>query len=154
MFTRITSGRTVATVRASRRCLATRRSSGQVCLYAPSVQGRVPDICIISASSARVLLLLRAHLPSVQLKSRIPHSAPPCMNNLICSKCSRRSSAEPFRRVCCLYNPLRFILSFFFLPCTSRRSRTGVVLSGAFNGKMFLLQIRFFNNGHALMCCG
>lgn len=57
----------------SRWCLATSKSSSQVCLSPPSVQDPgegVLDICRISVPSAGVLLRLNAP-PPVQLKSRI-----------------------------------------------------------------------------------
>lgn len=49
--------------------------------------------------------------PPFNWKRCSPLHASPCMNNLICSKCSCSTSAEPFTWVCCLCNPLCFILS-------------------------------------------
>lgn len=137
----------------SRWCLATRKSSSQVCLSPPSVQDpsdRVLDICRISAPSARVLLLLNAHLPSIQLKSCIPPRASSCMNNLICSKCSCRTSAEPFRWVCCLCNPLRFILSFFL--ALQGEAGQGWLCEVLLIGKCFLYRL-VFSYCQDVMCC-
>lgn len=129
----------------SRWCLATRRSSSQVCLSPPSVQDpsdRVLDICRISAPSARVLLLLNAHLPSVQLKKSCRAPDPlhilPCMNNLISSKCSCRTWAEPFRWG---WGAAVYAIQFAssYLLVVHFKERHGVALPGAFNGKVFLL---------------
>lgn len=81
--------------------------------------------------------------PPFNWKAASLPAPPPCMNNFICSKCSCRSSAEPFGWVCCLCNPLRFILS-------SRRALQGEAGQGwlcevLLMGKCFFYRLESFH---------